>query len=166
MTKEKCPPLPILQRRQRIRGRFLFDLIPGISQFSPTKAKQSFKDEADINIIMGKYVQTGHIVDPSIPRNRKPFYGDFSNVTGIYESKCRIAKAEEEFMLLPSKIRDKFENNLENLVAFLADAKNDAEAVEMGLKRPSLKATAPEAPQTQPKAENPSNAQPEAKETK
>jgi len=63
-------------------------------------------------------------------------------------------------------MRDRVENSLENLVAFLSDAKNDAEAVKMGLKRPSLKATAPEAPQIQPTAENPSNAQPEAKESK
>jgi len=143
-----------LNRQHRIRDRFLFDLVPGLRTFGQSKTKQSFAQEADINNIMSKYVQTGVLVDPLVPRTRKPVYGDFSQTPDYFTAKNNIIKAEQQFQLLPSKLRDRFENNLENLVAFIADEANHEECVKLGLKPAPLDATVPEAPTPLPNADN------------
>lgn len=152
-----------LNRQHRIKDRFLFDLVPGIGHFDQSKTKQSFAEEADINNIMRKYIQTGVLVDPLIPRNRKPQYGDFSITPDYFTALREIRKAESEFNLLPSKLRDKFENSLENLLNFLADPANNAEAVEMGLKSAPLKSQSPEGTKPQATQENVSNSESDAK---
>lgn len=159
-TETKLP----ITRRARIRNRFLFDLIPGISNFDQSKTKQSFAKEADINNIMGKYTQTGILVDPLVPRTRKPMYGDFSEMPNLHTIKCNIKKLEESFETLPSKLRDRFENSVENLLNFMANPENTDECVKLGLKPIPLAAQVPGAPTPLPNGETPSNDQPDGKE--
>lgn len=131
-SEKKPTPTPI-PLRDRIRGRFWFVRVPGILFPEPSRTKQSFAKEADINTIMAKYMDTGMLVDPSLPRNRRPIYGDFSNVGDLHTVKIAVAQAEADFMALPSKIRDRFENDPEKLLAFIIDPQNAQECIKLGL---------------------------------
>lgn len=104
---------------------------PPALDFSKTKSrtKQSFRDEANINNIMHKYVKTG--IMPS--GNRKPMYGDFSSGEEFQSIMDRVVAAELDFSALPSDIRDRFGNKATNLLDFLADPANEQEAQELGL---------------------------------
>lgn len=69
-------------------------------------------------------------------------------------------------MRYPSAIRDRFDNNVENLATFLSDSKNDAEAIKLGLKQAPLEAKPTKEAKPSQQAESVSNAQPEAEKTK
>lgn len=96
---------------------------------SPSRTKSEFAKEADINTIVRKAKKTG--VLPS--GTRQPMYGDFSNSYSFYKQQNAIAQANAEFMELPSDLRAKFGNNVANLLDYLQDPENKAEAIELGL---------------------------------
>ncbi|QKI28939.1 VP3 [Kummerowia striata gokushovirus] len=92
--------------------------------------KQSFRDECDINNIMRRYEATGTI--DHINR-RQPQYGDFSDVSSYQEAIDIVTRAEELFSELPARVRDRFNNDPNNLLEFMADPNNKDEAMELGL---------------------------------
>jgi len=110
-----------LYNKERIRITLDFHL--------PSKAKQSFRDEADINNIMKKYIQTGILP----VGERKPQYGDFYNVEQYQDTLQKIVDCNNDFEKLPSELRELFENDPENLIRFLSDPANEDEAIELGL---------------------------------
>jgi phage internal scaffolding protein len=115
-------------------------------------AKQAFKSECDINTIMQKYEKTGLIAHVN---SHGGDYGNYLNVTDYHTAMTQITEAQEAFMSLPAKLRERFGNNPANFLAFAQDEKNLSEMVEMGLA---------EAPVTEPKEkapEKPSEAPPE-----
>ena len=46
----------------------------------------------------------------------------------------KLMQAQQSFESLPSELRAKFENDPAQLISFLSDEKNNAEAVKLGLK--------------------------------
>lgn len=101
-----------------------------------SKAKPEFAKDANINRLMAKYKRTG-IIDPLIYRDMK--YGDFASGSDFAEMAIKVTDAQEEFLSLPSHIRNRFQNNPVKLLDFLADPKNDEEAIKLGLKdRPKI----------------------------
>jgi phage internal scaffolding protein len=91
--------------------------------------KQSFKDDADINNIVGQFLKTG-----ILPQNTSAGqYGDFSEVKDYQSCLNAVIDAQEQFLTLPAKIRDKFGDDPGKLLDFLADSKNYDEAVELGI---------------------------------
>jgi phage internal scaffolding protein len=98
-----------------------------------SKAQQHFKDECDINNIMGKYITTGILGNPDKVNALKPRYGDFTNVVSYDHALNQLNAANEQFEGLPSKIRNRFNNNVGQLLAFLDNENNRAEAVELGI---------------------------------
>lgn len=101
---------------------------------SPSMTKQSFRKEADINFIVAKARKTGFLVDPMVPLTRKPMFGDFSNCGDYLSVQTRIAQFHADFDSLPSVVRDRFKNDPSQVLEFLANPANDAEAIELGLK--------------------------------
>nr|QJB18757.1 MAG: internal scaffolding protein [Microvirus sp.] len=93
-------------------------------------AKQSFRDECDINTIMKRYESTGTI--DHINR-RQPSYGDFTDVPSFHEALETVREAEALFAGLPASVRDRFGNDPGKLMEFLADPANKDEAIELGL---------------------------------
>lgn len=93
------------------------------------RAKQSMKDECDINKIMARFQVTGLI---EFVNNREAQYGD---VTGIdlRTSLATVARADEMFSELPSSVRKEFNNDPEEFFNFVQDPENRSEAIEMGL---------------------------------
>lgn len=97
---------------------------------------QSFRDECDINNIMLRSMQTGSLVDPAqVARaTRMPMYEDVSAMPESFmDAQVYVMEASAMFDELPSGVRQKFGNNVQKLLEFLADKNNRAEAVELGL---------------------------------
>jgi len=91
--------------------------------------KQSFKDECDINNVMGRYLSTGEM---PVINQRAPEYLD---VTGIdYQSAMElVAGAQSLFEDIPSNVRNRFQNDPGLFLDFCSDPKNREEMAKMGL---------------------------------
>lgn len=78
-------------------------------------AKQSFKEECDINTIVKRFG-----IGYEMPENvRLPQYGDFSNITDFHQALNQVAQTNENFELLPAHIRAEFNNNPGEFVDFV-----------------------------------------------
>lgn len=94
-----------------------------------SRAKQEFKEESDINVIVKRFGITG-----KMPVGvRMPQYGDFTGISSFHEAANAIAAARESFDAMPAEVRSRFNNDPEAFVAFCGDDRNRAEAVKLGL---------------------------------
>jgi len=115
----------------------------------PTRTKSEFADEANINNIVKRAVRAGVLPQGQ----RKPMFGDFSEVKSYDEAQNAIVQAQENFLKLPSEIREKFGNNVAELLDYLDDPANKAEAIEDGL----IEESTPE--ETQPETNSSDNSE-------
>ncbi len=93
-------------------------------------AKQSFKEECDINTILRRH-RDGAMVSHV---NANP--GVFADVTGFTDYREvleRLQAADEYFSSLSAKVRGRFENDPAFFLDFVADPENREELVELGL---------------------------------
>jgi len=97
---------------------------------SPSRTKQSFRDECDINHILKRWERDGVI---SHFNRFEGSYGDFSNFGDYHESINQVNRAQEMFMSLPSKIRSQFNNDPGRFVDFASNPANLDAMVDMGL---------------------------------
>lgn len=95
----------------------------------PTLTQQQFKDDANPNVLLEKF-KIGEILEQH-PLNTN--YGDFTQVTTYEEAHDLLRQAEHEFMQLPLKIRNRFENNPQKLMDFLNNPENRDEAIALKL---------------------------------
>ncbi|AXH76692.1 MAG: internal scaffolding protein [Microviridae sp.] len=107
--------------------------------------KQSMQDECDVNQIVARFEDTGlatHI------NEHQGEYGDFTAVEDYHTSLNRVVHAQQMFLSLPAKIRQRFGNDPHNFLEFTGKKENEAEMAEMGL-IPKRKAAEPpsEAPE-------------------
>lgn len=111
----------------------------------PSRAKQEFKAECDINNIMAKYARSGLIEHVNRYQGQ---YGDFTEVVDYQEALNMVSQAQSAFMSLPASIRTRFENDPGKYLAFVQDPGNSEELVRMGLatKRPETASTAASPP--------------------
>lgn len=95
-----------------------------------SRTQQHFKKECDINEILRTFKRTGVIehVSPG-----KPIYGDFSAYPDFQQMQDTLVEATRAFEALPARLRDRFGNDPKNLVTFVMDESNRAEAEELGL---------------------------------
>lgn len=93
------------------------------------KTKQSFKDECDINTIMRRYEQTGVLQHLS---RGQPQYVDATSAD--YQASMElVVAAREMFDALPSRVRERFQNDPASMLAFVDNAENRDEAIKLGL---------------------------------
>lgn len=124
----------------------------------PSATKQSFKDECDINIIMGRYLKTG-VLD--FVTKHQPRYEDLSQAADYQQAMLIVAESRSMFEDLPSHIRTQFENDPAKFLDFVHNPENRPQMAELGLLRPgavSGTTTLNPAPPTQP---NPVSANPQ-----
>ncbi len=107
-----------------------------------SRAKQSFKDECDINNIMKKYEKTGLVAHTARYQGR---YEDVTTAVDLHTAMDICASAEEAFMSLPASIRKRFENDAGKFLDFVQDPENLEEVRSMGLGRPPEKPSVSEA---------------------
>lgn len=120
MSKHK-PILP--------RGAYSPRYRVAINQFDDTMTKQAFAEECDINCIMDRYIKTG-VVDHI--NEHSPQYGDCPAQT-FHEALETVREAEQMFDDLPAKIREKFNHNPAEFLAFVEDPANRTEMALLGL---------------------------------
>lgn len=97
------------------------------SAISMTQKDQG--ETCDINHIMSQYIKTGEI---SSINGKQPKYGHFSNATDYTTALQNVIDANEDFMSLPSKIRDQFANDPAELLKFMEKATKE-QMIEKGL---------------------------------
>jgi len=101
----------------------------GLACEEPSLAQQHFKEECDINTILQRFSITGIL--PEAPLS--PRYGDFSGISDYHTALNRVIAAQDEFESLPAQIRARFQNDPAQLIEFLSNENNRAEAEELGL---------------------------------
>lgn len=107
--------------------------------------KQSMKAECDINNILRRFAKTGVLEHVT---GRAARFVDVSQVTDYRAALDHVRSADEYFSRLPAKVRARFKNDAAEFLDFVSDAKNEAEAVELGLLQakkvePAVPAAAP-----------------------
>lgn len=95
----------------------------------PSLAQQSFKDDADINVMLERFKVTGVLPQGVL----MPTYGDFTGVSDYRSARDAMLKAEHAFMDMPANIRSRFDNDPQKFLEFCADDKNREEAIRLGL---------------------------------
>jgi len=109
--------------------------------YPPTKTKQSMRDECDINRIINKYSKIGVIEHIN---NNQASFGDVSDLD-FQRSLHLVQNAQDAFDELPAKIRQRFNNDPSELLAFLQDSNNLDEAISLGLvEKPAVEEDKPD----------------------
>nr|DAM31243.1 MAG TPA: Scaffold protein [Microviridae sp.] len=96
--------------------------------------QQSFKDDADINVMLERFRVTGVMPQGIV----MPSYGDFNGISDYRSAVEAIRVADNAFMDLPANIRQRFDNDPQKYLEFFADEKNRPEAERLGLVPPPV----------------------------
>lgn len=119
-----------------------------------TRADQSGKDDADINVIVKRFLGGQQLMGPP----QLPTFEDYSEVTDYQSMMNLVRQAAEEFNELPANLRRRFDNDPGKLESFIADPANRTEAESLGLvdkKPPPEGSNAPTGAPNQPQATTP-----------
>ncbi len=96
----------------------------------PTRAKQSFKAECDINVIMAKYKARGIVTHVT---KYQGHYADLPNEVDFHANLQSVMDAKAAFDSLPSKIRERFHNDPAEFLGFVQNPDNQSEIDALGL---------------------------------
>lgn len=94
--------------------------------------QQQFKDEADINTIVDRFMKSGVLPTPV----NMPQYVDYEGVFDFQTAMNAVRQADENFMRMDAKIRARFNNSPQEFLQFFADPANTEEAIRLGLAVP------------------------------
>lgn len=101
-----------------------------------SRTRQADAADADINNIVERFGIT-----KTMPIGAQPLsYGDFAEVFDFQSAQNAIVDASRRFMAMPSKIRDRFNNDPQKFLEFCTDAENADDLRKMGLANPLPKA--------------------------
>ncbi len=123
-------------------------------KFGPSRTKQEFTKEADINVIMARYVKTGQLPQEALEK-RNAQYADFSEIGSFHELQTKVVEAQQSFEQLPHEIRTRFDNDPGKLMDFIADPDNRQEAQDLGIVNPDPEPTKPPEKPPEPAQEPP-----------
>lgn len=100
--------------------------------FGESMTIQDHKDECDINSIVKRGMKTGFLIDPTKPR-REAMFGDFTSGNDFEEAQQSIANVKNDFMELPSNVREAFNNDPKQLLDALTDEGQRDKLIELGV---------------------------------
>jgi hypothetical protein len=102
----------------------------------PSLTQQEFKESCDINNILAKFsVQAqalGVELSQLMPQDQGS-YGDFSQLDDFQTAQNKIAFLNDQFSNLPSDVRRKFGDDLNNFVSAISDPNRIDELGELGV---------------------------------
>lgn len=105
-----------------------------------SETQQEFRDECNINIILKRFGATGRL--PNLKTNGQ--FGDFTHVDDYMSALNQVMHAQDSFAELPALLRERFNHDPGQLLAFLGDPKNIDEAIKLGLvNKPQAPSSAP-----------------------
>lgn len=99
----------------------------------PSRTRQEFAEECDINTIMARYETHGVI---SHVNQREPMYIDLDNIPDLQAALDILETATASFMTLPAKVRKEFDNDPHQFIAFAEDPASLPKLREWGLALP------------------------------
>lgn len=119
---------------QHVRSAYNYDrdLVSeetGLFCDAPSMAHQEFKEECDINEMVRQFGVTGTWPETFAA----PQYGDYTKIGDFQTAMNAIGEAQKAFMVMPSKLRARFENDPQQLLEFVSKASNREEAIALGL---------------------------------
>lgn len=123
MATKSSVAQPVTTRRERARVAKVFQ--------GQGRTHQEFRDECDINQIMATWRRTGQT--PHLQRGQ-PWYGDFENADDFQTAVNRVRQAQDQFMALPSYVRDYCNNDPATFIELLADPQACEEMEAIGLR--------------------------------
>ena len=87
----------------------------------PSLTQQQFRQECDINNIIASVDSAGVVNNPLWNGTRRPLYGDFSSIQDMdyLQAQNTFLDASARFMELPAKVRQRFNNNPAELLAYI-----------------------------------------------
>jgi phage internal scaffolding protein len=129
MKTKDLPAAPVFIRTQFNYDHNAASNASGLVCEEPTRTQQHHREECDINVILERFGKTGQLPVNAISGT----YGDFSGVHDYHTALNAIIASESEFAALPAQIRNRFQNDPSNLIEFLDDPRNKAEAESLGL---------------------------------
>lgn len=105
----------------------------------PSRTKQSFKDECDINKIMKRFKKVQGVEYLEQYRGYVGGnYGDFSQVVDYRSALDQVRRAQDVFGALPAAVRRRFGNDAAEFLDFVSNPANKDELVAMGLAEPKV----------------------------
>jgi phage internal scaffolding protein len=117
------------------------------------RTEQSHKIQCDMTNILQQRDRTGMITHVNAATAR---YGDYTEVNEFKQSMDLVLQAQEDFMALPSNIRERFHNNPGAFFEFATNPKNQDEMIALGLAtKKAVPGESEASPSTAPKAEKP-----------
>jgi phage internal scaffolding protein len=101
-------------------------------EIMPSMTKQSEMEACDIHNIMKQYSPAGlqQLISENAARGQ---YVDLPETIDYQEALNTVIAAEAAFASLPAHVRDRFQNDPAQLLAFMANADNQEEAIKLGL---------------------------------
>ncbi len=102
-------------------------------EYGKSLTKTEFTKDANINQIIKKHDKTGILGNPLTACTIQPQFGDMTNSITLYDMQLKLKTAGEEFLALPTKIRDRFHNDPGELIDFMSNPDNKEEAIKLGL---------------------------------
>lgn len=110
----------------------------GLECKDPSLTQQHMAEECDINYIVERFGVTGQLPDGAV---YQPTYGDFTGIGDYRQALDAVQAADDAFMALPAKIRERFDNDPALFVDFCSstDPADRSEAIELGLIPPPVK---------------------------
>lgn len=116
----------------------------GIEFVQPSQAIQSEKEGTTIDYYLRKYASTGVLGDPESALNMQ--FGDFTDSPDFETAQNRVVQASMYFDNLPAKLRERFGNDVREMMAFLSKEENHDEAVKLGLLEEPVATPVPDIP--------------------
>lgn len=116
----------------------------------PSRTRQEFKLECDINRILDRFQKTG-VIDHLV--KREPRFFDALGVPDFHEAQNLVVEARSLFAELPAKVRKRFSNDPGEFLEYMSDPANAEQARAWGLLPPLQTPEAakpPEAPSGAP----------------
>lgn len=107
----------------------------GEVEIPPSMTKQEFARECDINNVIKAFKTHGMFTHVNA-KAAQGAYQDLPDSVDFQESLHTIMVAEQAFMSLPAKVRDRFGQDPAQFLAFMQDPANLKEARELGLVHP------------------------------
>lgn len=120
----------------------------------PSLTKQSFKDECDINNIVKSFRTVQDIINLT-ENGRKGVFTDLPDPFQYQDGLNLVIQAQASFDALPSGLRNRFENDPAQFLAFMTNPANQDEMIKLGLATdnrppPTTPVVPPSTPATDP----------------
>lgn len=120
-----------------LRSAFNYDMDQasdeaGLKCLDESLTQQQFKEEADINTIVDRFLRSGVLPTPV----NMPQYVDYEGVFDFQSAMNVVRAADENFMRLDAKVRARFNNSPQEFLEFFANPENTEEAIRLGLAIP------------------------------